>query len=97
MMPVSLDPLPSPRLILHRPARLIYPQTELAKLNRKYVNAGPAIQEEKRRLAATIAEMNAQYDEHRLALEGMRCVRACARACVYVCMCPCLALFVLCV
>lgn len=49
-------------------------QTELAKLNRKYANAGPAIQEEKRRLAATIAEMNAQYDEHRLALEGMRCV-----------------------
>ena len=48
--------------------------TELAKLNRKYANAGPAIQEEKRRLAATIAEMNAQYDEHRLALEAMRCV-----------------------
>lgn len=43
-------------------------------MNRKYANAGPAIQEEKRRLAATIAEMNAQYDEHRLALEGMRCV-----------------------
>lgn len=49
-------------------------RTELAKLNRKYTSTR---QEEKRRLAATIAEMTAQHDEHRLALEAMRYVRVC--------------------
>lgn len=70
----------SPRLTTHTSHTLS--NTELAKLNRKYTSAGPAIQEEKRRLAATIAEMTAQHDEHRLALEAMRYARECV--CLYV-------------